>query len=363
MQITVSTDGKHQYRQRGAAPPEGGEADRMVARSPGAALMQMNAVRRRPGLAWMVLAGGAACALPALWVHFLLAVPLAALTTALFLRLRAADARRRRFHLNYKLDADARERWTLLNHALAALTRTDRLWQITSRGHARGWKRDSGASALVTRTDAVLRRECPAGLTSSVAPYCLRLGAQRWVFLPDRLYVLHNGAYVAAEYAQIKIKTGTTRFMEEGQVPRDAQVVGRPWRRQAPQNAPGLAITEYGVLELESRSGPSAVLHVSSVGAAEQFAALFRSFQTYRRSDGPMPPPPPPSEGCYGRLGLTPSCTKPEATRQFRRLVLLHHPDRVSGTAPDVPGARERANAEMQEIVLAYKDLKRLRGW
>jgi len=27
------------------------------------------------------------------------------------------------------------------------------------------------------------------------------------------------------------------------------------------------------------------------------------------------------------------------------------------------PNSRERANVEMQEIVLAYKDLKRLRGW
>lgn len=73
-----------------------------------------------------------------------------------------------------------------------------------------------------------------------------------------------------------------------------------------------------------------------------------------------MPPPSPPSEECYGRLGLAPSCTKAEATRRFRRLVLAHHPDRMGEAGR---GAREAANAEMQEIVLAYKDLKRLRGW
>ncbi len=119
------------------------------------------------------------------------------------------------------------------------------------------------------------------------------------------------------------------------------------------------------MLEIAAPSGLKATLHVSSVGAADQFAALFGSFQSFRRSDGAMPPPSAPSEGCYDRLGLTPSCTKAEATRQFRRLVLAHHPDRVSAAGRDTGGetSGERANAEMQEIVLAYKDLKRLRGW
>lgn len=376
MRISVSAEGKH-YRQRsgdglGTPLPDGGKADRMVARSPTAALKQMNAVRRQPGRAWLALAGGAACGLLSFrlsfWVHVLLAVPLAGLTLAVFLRARTADARRRRFHLEYQLDADARERWTLLNHALAALTRTERLWRITAHGHARGWKRDSGASSLVTRTRAALRRESPALLTSNVTPYCLHLAPQRWLFFPDRLYVLQNGGYEAVEYAHLRIKTGKTRFIEEEQVPRDAQVVGKPWQRTAFQDPQGIPITEYAVLEIESQSGLKpglkAVLHVSSVGAADQFAGLFESFQRFRRSDGAMPTPPPPSEGCYLRLGLAPSCTKAEATRQFRRLVLAHHPDRVSRIAPESEErAQEQANAEMQEIVLAYKDLKRLRGW
>ncbi len=73
-----------------------------------------------------------------------------------------------------------------------------------------------------------------------------------------------------------------------------------------------------------------------------------------------MPPQAPPSADCYQRLGLTPACTKAEATRQFRRLVLAHHPDRVQPTGL---ASEEEANVEMQEIVLAYRDLKRLRGW
>jgi len=374
MQIILSAEGKPQYRQRsgdgvGTPPPEPGEADRMVARSAQAALKQMNAVSRQPGWAWPTLTGGAVGVLLSAWVHvFLLAVPLTGLTLAVFLRARAADAGRRRFHLDFHLNADARERWTLLNHALSALARTERVWQITARGHAHGWKRDSGASSLVTRARAILRRESPAGLTGNLTPYCLSLGPQRWLFFPDRLYVLQNGSYEALEYAHLRVKAGTTRFIEEEQVPRDAQVVGKPWQRAAFQAPQGIPITEYGVLEIESRSGPKsglrAVLHVSSVGAAEQFAALFEAFQHFRRSDGAMPPQSPPSEGCYGRLGLAPSCTKSEATRQFRRLVLAHHPDRVSRTTPDFgERAQEQANAEMQEIVLAYKDLKRLRGW
>lgn len=364
MQVTLGAGGK-QYRQRrgdGPGTPAGDRAaaEQVVTRSPGAALKQMNAARRRPGAAWMIGAGGAAlmalsflAPLPG-WGRIALAGLMAAPAAAGLLRARAADARR--FHLEYHFDADARERWALLNHALGALSRTERVWRITARGRAQGWKRDTGASALVTRARVGLRRGYPAGLTGSVTPYCLDLGPQRWLFLPDRLYVLQGGSYEAAEYARLKVGARTTRFLEEEQVPRDAQVVG---------GAPGVPITEYGVLEIEAPpSGLNprleALLHVSSAGAADQFAALFRSFQNYRADDAAMPPPSPPSAGCYGRLGLTASCTKPEATRRFRRLVLAHHPDRVGGAGP---GARESANAEMQEIVLAYKDLKRLRGW
>ena len=368
MQITLSAEGRH-YRQRSSeglgtplpAPREADEeADRVVARSPNAALKQMNAVRSQIGYANLVLAGGAICVLAAFQVHFLLAALLAGLTGAAFRRMRMADDERRCFYLGYQLDADARERWTLLNHALAALTRTERLWQITANGYAHGWKRDSGASSLVTRTRAALRRETPAGLTSSIRPYCLRLAPQWWLFFPDRLYVLHNGAYEAVEYAHLRVKAGRTRFIEEEQVPRDAQVVGKPWQRTALQDRKSIPITEYGVLEIASPSGLKATLHVSSVGASDQFDALFRSFQSYRPSDGAMPPSAPPSADCYQRLGLTITCTKVEATRQFRRLVLAHHPDRVHLTGQD---SREQANAKMQEIVLAYKDLKRLHGW
>ena len=368
MQVTLSAEGRY-YRQRsseglGTPPPAPGEAgeeaDRIVARSPNAALKQMNAVRGQTGYAGPALAAGAVCVLVAFQVHFLLAALLAGLTGAAFWCLRMADAERRHFYLEYQLDADARERWTLLNHALAALTRTERLWQITADGYAQGWKRDSGASWLVTRTRAALRRETPTGLTSSLRPYCLRLAPQWWLFFPDRLYVLHNGVYEAVEYAHLKVKTGRTRFIEEEQVPRDAQVVGKPWQRTASQVQQSIPITEYGVLEIASPSGLKATLHVSSVGASDQFDALFRLFQNYRRSDGAMPPSAPPSADCYQRLGLAPACTKVEATRQFRRLVLAHHPDRLHLTGRD---SREQANAKMQEIVLAYKDLKRLRGW
>ena len=347
VQVAVSGAGA-QYR--------GGEG-RPERHSPDTALRALNTAARRSGSAWVAGAGGAALALSALlvplpaWGHVLLTGLLAGLTAVTFQHARAADAGRRRFHLEYHLDSDARERWTLLNHALAALTRTERIWQIRARGRAQGWKRDTGASMLVTRARATLRRETPTPLTSSVTPYCLHIGPQRWLFLPDRLYVLQNGGYEAVEYARLQVTGQTTRFIEEEQVPRDAQVVGRPQ---------GVSITEYGVLEIGAPSGLRATLHISSVGAANQFAALFGSFQSYRQSDGPMPPSSAPSEGCCSRLGLTPSCTKAEATRQFRRLVLAHHPDRVRGGGPN---SRERANVEIQEIVLAYKDLKRLRGW
>ena len=278
----------------------------------------------------------------------------------------------RAFPLEYALDDDAQERWRRLTQALSALAKAQRLWEIMPRGYDGDAGQASPPALIVKRTLASLRPALPPAVTSNLQPYCLQTLRRRFFFFPDRLYVLFRGAFEALEYPSLRLDADTTQFTEEQEVPGDAQIVGKRWRYADPSGGPDrsvrdnyrVSVTQYGVLTLTSESGPLALLHVSSAGASDQFAALFRSFLNPNAPERNAPANPAPPRfslaDCHRRLGLPAFCTKSDATARYRQLVLTNHPDRMSRAAPEV---REAANAQLQEIVQAYKELKRLRGW
>lgn len=363
--ITLGADGIH-YRQRsggslGRSLAVTDDAVRLAPLSADLALHQLNAVSRS-GYAWKVAAGGVALALLSLPLHLFVCLLWLCVTPVVVWRVKQADQERRLFSLEYRMEAEAQERWKLLNHALAALARANKTWHIAA--PSRFAPSDGqNAAALVKRGDAALRRQPVRPLPSNVTPYCLDAGRQQLFFFPDRLYVRQKGAYEAYDYAGLRLGHGLVRFLEEQEVTPDTQIVGKPeWDRNDANNS-SIPMVQYGTLTLTSPAGLDVWLHVSSVGAAEQFAWLFQSFLDYGKPPSSRAASPPVGlslEECCRCLGLPPSCTKEEAIAKYRRLVLSSHPDRMGQRAPE---AQETATAQLQEIIQTFRELKRLRGW
>ncbi len=381
------------------------DASQLVELSSASTLEQLNNVTHQPAYAWMVIVGGLILALVALQIHFVITALLLCLTLYLASIVKASDTRRRTFHMEYKLEPSAQQRWNTLGQSLTALARTQRLWRITTQDHTYDWKRNAGASSLLSRTLVAVQQKTSANIFSNVNPYCLNIVGQQFFFFPDRIYVLQNGMYGAVEYISLTVGTGQTRFIEEQGVPQDAQVVGTTWRYVNKNGGPDrrfnnnreLPIAQYGVVELGSATGLNLLFHVSSLSAVDQFSSLFKSFlgngapqqrhneqqtpprpnpqqsqqqQSRPRQEAPKqnrrPPPatqePPRSThvNCYQRLGLSSSCTKEEASAKYRQLAMAYHPDRVSHMASEF---QELANNKLREINQAYEELKLLRGW
>lgn len=365
--ITLGAEGIR-YRQRGGGSLGRSlsvteEADWLPALSADSALQQLNAVSRSRH-AWKVAAGGGALALVSLPIHLLLCLLWLCLTLVVFFRVKKADQEQCLFSLEYRMEADAQERWKLLNHALAALARAEKTWHITTRPRSAGLTGHVAASSFVGRREAGVQRRPSRTLPSNVTPYCLHTGGRQLYFFPDRLYVQQNGMYGAHDYADLRLEHGLVRFLEEQEVPQDAQIVGKQWRHMNYAGNSSIPIAQYGTLTLTSLSGLTMLLHVSSVGAAEQFAGLFQSFQQYGKPQPPRDDTPSSSshspEECCRRLGLPASCTKGEATAKYRQLVMFSHPDRLGDHTPE---AQETATVQLQEIIHTFKELKRLRGW
>ena len=175
------------------------------------------------------------------------------------------------------------------------------LWHIFHAVQTSDWKRNAGAGTLIRRT---LTR-CSAGALPSfevnVQTWCVPVGPQQVLFLPDRLLVWDGTHLVALPYDQISVRSSSTRFIEEGNVPRDGHQVGATWRFVCKDGTPDLrfnnnaklAIMEYGELELRSHRGLVVVLQSSTTraaeGAAQALAALAKRAQRVATTSATRP--------------------------------------------------------------------------
>lgn len=114
-------------------------------------------------------------------------------------------------------------------------------------------------------------------METNIEPWCVPVGPQQLLFLPDRLLVWEHHHLAGIPYEALRASASTTRFIEDGWVPPDSQQVDTTWRFVNKSGGPDrrfnnnrqLPVMQYGTLELESATGLRIVLHTSSAAAAD----------------------------------------------------------------------------------------------
>ncbi len=337
-------------------------------------------------------------------LNLMLAYLVGALSLAFGYMINQTDRERRTYSLEYDLDNIELQKWVSKNTALAALTNAAAMWRITTEDRTYDWKRNAGASTLLSRAKACIAQQPAKYIASNITPYTLNIGTQRLSFFPDRVYVLEMGKYGAIEYSSLSIDSGQTSFIESGQVPPDTEITGYTWQYVNKNGSPDrrfnnnrqIPVVNYGVISIQSVTGLNLVMHVSSVAITRDFASKYRAApasatrppQSSPRPDGgkyqskpqqrwqyndqgarqqPDPPRPKPSSvpntappECYKVLGLHVGCTRDQAHKSYLELANKYHPDRVNNLAPEF---RALAHQMMERINNAYTELKRIRGW
>jgi uncharacterized tellurite resistance protein B-like protein len=203
--------------------------------------------------------------------------------------LRSWDLDRRTARIFYDVDdQEVVERIAIANSVGQALSSATRLWHIFYSVSTDDWKKNAGASALIRRTSIRATVGALPQIGLNIEPWCIPFGPQRLLFLPERLIVWDGKNLAGVPYEDLEISSETTRFIEEGTIPKDSQQVGVTWRYVRRDGGPDLrfnnncqlAILEYGRLQLSSRSGLKVVLQTSApaavIGAANVLLALSR---------------------------------------------------------------------------------------
>ena len=198
------------------------------------------------------------------------------------------DSERRTARLIYDVDdEEVVERLAMVNGAGQWLGSCQGLWHIFHAVATTDWKTNAGASTLIRRT----RTRCGPGslprVELNIEVWCVPVGPQQLLFLPDRLLVWDGQHLAALPYETLSIQASSARFVEEDWVPSDARQVDATWRFVRRDGGPDLRFNNnarlpvmlYGKLTLSSPSGLVVVLQTSRVDAAEGAARALLALQ------------------------------------------------------------------------------------
>ncbi|MBU6268584.1 MAG: DUF4236 domain-containing protein [Sphingomonadales bacterium] len=200
---------------------------------------------------------------------------------------RWVDSFRRSAVLFYDLDGDAEAAFKAVTDAFDALAASQGKWHIEASGAVQSlttWKRNAGASHLVRRKSASLGYRLPGVVKSNVTPPAVRIGRKTIYFLPDVALIEDGSAIGSVAYHELKVEWANSRFIEDGTVPRDAEVIDHTWQHPNKKGGPDrryknnrrLPVCLYETLHLHSASGVNELLEFSRRGLSTHLATAFK---------------------------------------------------------------------------------------
>jgi hypothetical protein len=203
--------------------------------------------------------------------------------------------------LFYELHGTEAANFAVLQQAIAHLSQSHRIWRIVQEVATAQRKYHAGASSLIKRTSVQAGTLQIPKVTTNLSVVGIDMGAIKMFFLPDMILYLQGKVFANIPYDRFSVKLGTTRFIEEESLPRDALVVGQTWRYVNKNGGPDrrfnnnrqLPIAQYGVLELVSSTGLNIHLNASSTEKATAFANCISERLDRTRPRRPAAPPPP----------------------------------------------------------------------
>ncbi|MCL4685453.1 DUF4236 domain-containing protein [Myxococcota bacterium] len=182
--------------------------------------------------------------------------------------------------LFYEFEGDAEREYQALHDAFADLRDCAAIWHVEAASATGDWKRSGGATTAVRRKQVSLGTTPPAIIKTNIAVPSIPCGRETLYLFPDRVLVFTSAHVGAVSYADLQLEQSATRFVEEGAVPRDAEVVDTTWQYVNRSGGPDrrfknnrqLPVVRYEELHFRSASGLNELLQLSRSGAGTRLA-------------------------------------------------------------------------------------------
>ena len=192
------------------------------------------------------------------------------------------ESYQRKAVLFYELEPEAERSFTQLTEAFDLLAACGGKWHVAAGGAVQDltqWKRNAGASHVVKKAPTTLAYTLPGIVSSNLTPPSVKVGTQTLYFLPDMVLIEHGKSFGAVGYAGLELHWQDSYFIEEGNVPADALVIGQTWKHPNKSGGPDrrfrdnyqIPICRYEAFHLRSSSGLNELLEFSKTGVVAPF--------------------------------------------------------------------------------------------
>lgn len=199
------------------------------------------------------------------------------------------ESRRRTVKILYDFEADDTSSFSKLVQAVNHLAECERLWAyVDSRDltSAHESKINAGASSLVNREAAAVGSGTPPWVETNVTIPTLKARGVTAYFMPDCILVYDSSGVGCVEHASLSFSTSAERFIEDGAVPSDSEVVGTTWKYANKRGGPDrrfkgnkeIPICLYGKLDLSTSVGLLCHLQTSKSDAPQSFSKQYAAY-------------------------------------------------------------------------------------
>lgn len=173
-----------------------------------------------------------------------------------------------RINLDYIIDDDQKEIVMQHMEPMFRVIDSSKVWRVVQSSQVINKKYEAGASSTVKRTSCKTTKKAPFPFKANTPAAVFKMGKERLVFLPDKLFIIQGSKIGALNYSDISIYAHTQRFIENEHIPKDAQVVDYTWKyvnkSGGPdmrfRNNPKYPVCLYGELELKSDTGLNTII-------------------------------------------------------------------------------------------------------
>ena len=199
----------------------------------------------------------------------------------------------------YDLDDNVIQPFKAFSEEFDKVAAVERIWNVDTAGRTDDWKRNAGASHLITRKVIRLSYGAPTVVKTNVALPSIVGGRQSIYFLPDVVLVAEGNRAGAVSYKRLAVSWGQTVFIEDGGVPGDAQVVGHTWKYVNKKGGPDrrfnnnrqIPEVKYQLMAIHGPGSLQKLLHISQVADRVGFDARLERLRSLIGALQQLPPP------------------------------------------------------------------------
>lgn len=165
--------------------------------------------------------------------------------------------------MDYDVDDDQKDVISERLDSLIKVTKCKKIWGVVERKKIADKRYYAGSSTSVKMLDFKASTKAPFPFKTSATVACFKMGKENLFFFPDKIFVIKGNEIGAFNYSDVSITFNFVKFVEEGQVPKDAEIIGNTWRYVTESGAPDkrfknndrLPVCLYGEFKLLSDFG------------------------------------------------------------------------------------------------------------